>query len=93
MHAVSLSRTGALDAELAGVDAGSKLWRYTHRQLWIVVPLLLVVQAISQLPRRPSTLRDSRLQSLDREADNEPDDHQSADLLHPLAGSEPGRPG
>jgi hypothetical protein len=55
LHAVSLSRTGALDAELAGVDAGSKLWRYTHRQFWIVVPLLLVVQAISQLRRRPST--------------------------------------
>ena len=53
LQALSLSRAGALDAELAGVDVGRELRRYTYLQLWIVVPLLLVVLAVGQA-RRPS---------------------------------------
>ena len=57
LHTMSLSRGGALDRELAGVDVASELRRYTYLQVWIVVPLLLVVLAISQLRRRPSPPR------------------------------------
>ncbi|MDG9674341.1 hypothetical protein [Micromonospora sp. DH14] len=39
-------RPGALDAELAGVDIDLELRRYTVLQLWVVVPLSLVVLAI-----------------------------------------------
>jgi ABC-type Fe3+-siderophore transport system permease subunit len=56
LHAMSLSRTGALDAELAGVAVGSELRRYTYLQLWIVVPLLLAVLAALQLRRRQTPL-------------------------------------
>ena len=44
-YAIALSRPGALDAELAGVDTGRELRRYSVLQLWIVVPLSLVVIA------------------------------------------------
>jgi hypothetical protein len=37
-----LSRPGALDAELSGVDTGRELRRYGVLQLWIFVPLSLV---------------------------------------------------
>jgi ABC-type Fe3+-siderophore transport system permease subunit len=52
LHALSLSRAGALDDELAGVDVGGELRRYTYLQAWIAVPLLLVVLALLQLRRR-----------------------------------------
>jgi hypothetical protein len=42
-HAIALSRPGALDAELSGVDTGRELRRYGVLQLWILVPLALVV--------------------------------------------------
>ena len=42
VYAVLLSRPGALEAELAGVDAGQELRRYSVLQLWILVPLSLV---------------------------------------------------
>ncbi len=45
MYALLLSRPGALDAELAGVDPGRELRRYGVLQLWILVPLSLVVFA------------------------------------------------
>ena len=45
-HAIALSRPGALDAELAGVDTGRELRRYSVLQLWIFVPLSLVVLAV-----------------------------------------------
>lgn len=51
LHAVSLSRPGALDRELAGVDVRGELRFYTTAQLWIVVPLLLVVLALQQRGR------------------------------------------
>jgi hypothetical protein len=52
-HAVSLSRPGALDAELAGVDVPHELRRYSLLQFWVVVPLLLGVLAVGQSRRRP----------------------------------------
>ncbi len=45
-YAITLSRSGALDAELAGVDTGRELRRYSVLQLWIFVPLSLVVLAV-----------------------------------------------
>src|SRR6516164_8890213 len=52
LHAVSLTRPGALDAELAGVDVVREIRRYTKLQVWIMVPLLIVVLALRQ--RRPA---------------------------------------
>ncbi|MEH1167338.1 hypothetical protein V6V47_18325 [Micromonospora sp. CPCC 205539] len=45
-YAIALTRAGALDAELAGVDTTRELRRYTILQLWVFVPLSLVVFAI-----------------------------------------------
>jgi hypothetical protein len=50
LHALSLSRPGRLEAELAGADVRSELRRYTKAQLWIVVPLLFV--AVAPFQRR-----------------------------------------
>lgn len=44
-HAIVLSRPGALDAELADVDTHQELRRYSILQLWIFVPLSLIVVA------------------------------------------------
>lgn len=55
VHAINLTRPGALDAELAGVDTGRELRRYGVLQLWILVPLSLVVfTARDALYRRKS---------------------------------------
>jgi predicted ferric reductase len=43
LHALLLGRPGRLDAELAGVDVERELRRYTVLQLWVFVPLSLVV--------------------------------------------------
>jgi hypothetical protein len=45
-YAIALSRPGALSAELAGVDTGRELRRYSVLQLWILVPLSFVVLAV-----------------------------------------------
>ena len=45
-YAIALSRSGALNAELAGVDTSQELRRYSVLQLWIFVPLSLVVLAV-----------------------------------------------
>lgn len=45
-HAMALSRPGALSAELAGVDTGQELRRNSVLQLWILVPVSLVVLAV-----------------------------------------------
>ena len=37
-HALALSQPGALGAELAGVDTGRELRRYSFLQPWILVP-------------------------------------------------------
>ena len=43
VYAIALSRPGALETELAGVDTEQELRRYGVLQLWILVPLSLVV--------------------------------------------------
>jgi hypothetical protein len=54
LYTVMLSRPGALDAELAGVDAGAELRRYGVLQLWILVPLSLVAMTLKALiSKRP----------------------------------------
>jgi hypothetical protein len=45
-YAIALSRSGQLSAELAGVDTGRELRRYSVLQLWILVPLSLVVLTV-----------------------------------------------
>lgn len=45
-YAIRLSRPGALEAELAGVDVPRELRRYATWQLWVAVPLLFVVLAL-----------------------------------------------
>ncbi|MEW2430718.1 hypothetical protein AB0877_22140 [Micromonospora sp. NPDC047644] len=53
LYAIALTRPGALDAELAGVDISGDLRRYAVLQLWVFVPLALVVLAIrDELARR-----------------------------------------
>ncbi|MDG4809840.1 hypothetical protein O7634_24075 [Micromonospora sp. WMMD1120] len=52
-YALALMRPGALDAELAGVDIDRELRRYAVLQLWVLVPLALVVFTIrDRLDRR-----------------------------------------
>lgn len=51
VHALGLSRPGALDAELAGIDLGPQLKRYTLLALWLVVPFLVAVLALLQQRR------------------------------------------
>ncbi|NYH40798.1 hypothetical protein HNR22_000525 [Micromonospora jinlongensis] len=46
IHALALMRPGALDAELTGVDIDRERRRYTVLQLWVFVPLALVVFGI-----------------------------------------------
>ena len=53
MHAITLSRPGALTAELSGVDIGRELRRYGLLQLWIFVPLSLVVLEVRDALARP----------------------------------------
>ena len=57
-YAVSLSRAGALEAELAGVDAGQELRRYSALRLWTFVPLSLIAMTL----RRPRGPRDGSRQ-------------------------------
>jgi ABC-type uncharacterized transport system involved in gliding motility auxiliary subunit len=51
VHALTLIRPGALEAEIEGVDVPAELRHYTTVQLWVVVPLLLVVLAVVQWQR------------------------------------------
>lgn len=52
-YAISLRRAGALETELASVDTGQELRRYTALQLWILVPLSLVVMTVQG--RKPTS--------------------------------------
>jgi hypothetical protein len=45
-YAISLSRPAALEFELADVDTSQELRRYSVRQLWLLVPLALVVMTV-----------------------------------------------
>jgi hypothetical protein len=55
LHAISLSRPGRLEAELAGADVLAELRYYTKAQAWVFVPLALVVFALRPRgsPSRP----------------------------------------
>jgi hypothetical protein len=54
-YAIALSRPGALVTELAGVDTGGELRRYSLLQFWIVVPLSLVIFTLfTRNPEPPS---------------------------------------
>ncbi len=50
-YAISLSRAGALEAELAGVDAGQELRHYSVRQAWLFVQLSLIAMILRR--RKP----------------------------------------
>jgi hypothetical protein len=43
LHAVSLSRPGALDTELAGIDVRAELRYYSVAQMWVAIPLTVAV--------------------------------------------------
>ncbi|WFE98687.1 hypothetical protein [Micromonospora sp. WMMD964] len=51
VHALTLIRPGALEAEIRGVDVPGELQHYTTAQLWVAVPLLVAVLAVVQWPR------------------------------------------
>jgi hypothetical protein len=48
LYAIAFVRPGALEAEIEGVDVFAELRHYTTAQLWVVVPLVLVVLAAVQ---------------------------------------------
>jgi hypothetical protein len=48
ISAQSLSRPGALEAELVGADLPRELRQAGARQLWILVPLAVVIAALAQ---------------------------------------------
>jgi hypothetical protein len=48
MTAQSLSRPGALEAELVDADLPRELQQAGVRQLWILVPLAVVIAAVAQ---------------------------------------------
>jgi hypothetical protein len=48
VHALTLIRPGALEAEIQGVDVHGELRHYTTAQFWVFVPLLLVALAVDQ---------------------------------------------
>lgn len=52
-HAIALSRSDALDAELGDVDVSRELRRYTVLQLWILVPLALITAMMIAPKSRP----------------------------------------
>jgi hypothetical protein len=52
LHVISLWRPRALAAELEGVDIRRELRRYTVLQVWVAVPLAIVIFALIQLPWR-----------------------------------------
>jgi len=55
-HALWLNGRGRLEAELAGVDVGRELRRYSVWQLWILVPLAIPVisaRALARSTRHP----------------------------------------
>jgi hypothetical protein len=50
VYAISLSRAGRLEAELAGADLTAEGRHYTRVQWWIFVPLAIVVFALRHRP-------------------------------------------
>jgi hypothetical protein len=59
LEAQRLSRPGALDAELSGLDVRRELRRAATAQLWIAVPFAVFLAALTSARRRnPKTLTD-----------------------------------
>jgi hypothetical protein len=52
LHAITLSRAGALDAELRGIDIRAALRHYTATQFWVFVPGLDAGLAMLQHGRK-----------------------------------------
>jgi hypothetical protein len=52
LHALSLSRPGALEAALAGVDVPRELRAYTWKQVLVLVPLVVAVLGLVRYLRR-----------------------------------------
>jgi len=48
LHAISMSRAGRLGTELADVDVAAELRRYTAKQLFIAIPLLVLTLGVVQ---------------------------------------------
>ncbi len=55
LQAASLSRPGALEAELDSANLGAELRRYSRLQFWIFAPLALAVLAFRQRRNRAAT--------------------------------------
>lgn len=55
VYAIGFSRRGALASELSGVDIPNELRYYTKAQVWVFVPLALVVADVRQRLGRSST--------------------------------------
>ncbi|MBO3742970.1 hypothetical protein [Actinoplanes flavus] len=47
-HGLTLIRPGALEKEIQGVDVPADLRHYTGAQLWVMVPLLLLLLGLLQ---------------------------------------------
>jgi hypothetical protein len=55
LHAQQLSRPGALEAELEGVDTSTELRRMGVQQGWIAVPFAVALAAIAEAYRQTSS--------------------------------------
>ena len=53
VHEITLRRPGALDRELSGIDPSPELRRYSVLQLWVFIPLSLLVWDLAQRIRSP----------------------------------------
>ena len=60
LHAISLSRAGRLGTELAGVDIAAELRRYTAKQLFIGIPLFVLILGVVQFAMSRRTPSESR---------------------------------
>jgi hypothetical protein len=60
LHAISISRTGRLGTELAGVDIAAELRRYTAKQLFIGIPLFVLILGVVQFAMSRRTPSESR---------------------------------
>jgi hypothetical protein len=60
LHAISLSRAGRLGTELAGVDVAAELRRYTAKQLFIGIPLSVLILGIAQFATSRHTPSESQ---------------------------------
>ena len=58
-HAITLYPPGRLETELAGVDVGAELRRYSIAQLLLFVPVLIAVVAVVQAAGKGGPGRDS----------------------------------